>query len=135
MVEVIVPADGELAVINALAQSGRFPADGEVSGRIPNPVLDKFFRVRAVGGGGGTLVSTIPMLVVESFARKQGDAVERAMLALGYLLADGRGGMLGGIPCYGVRVVSMPANLPMESLTSHFRYSLTISVSLRGATT
>lgn len=127
--DVIVPADGALAVIEAL--NARYA--GEASGRIPDPPPDQFFRVVPVGGFDRDLLTTVPMLTVESFAIDEAAAVQRAMGALGYLLADGRSGSLGGVVCYEVRVVSLPASLPMESLPTHFRYTTTISAALRGA--
>jgi hypothetical protein len=128
MMEVIFPADGELAVIDALLD--RFP--GEASGQIPKPVPDRFFRVLAVGGFDRDIVTGVPTVVVESFSVDQDEASQRAMTALGYLLADGRGGSLGGVVCYGVRVISFPSNLPLESLPNHHRYSATISAALHG---
>lgn len=129
MVDVIVPADGELAVTDAL--NARYT--GEASGVIPDPVPEHFFRVLSAGGFDRDIVTTSQLVIVESWARDKDDAVKRAMGALGYLLADGRSGSLGGVVCYGVNVVSMPANLPMQSLPTHFRYTFTISADLRGS--
>lgn len=127
--EVIVPADGQLAVITALNQ--RYA--GEASGQIPNPVPAHFFRVLPAGGFDRDIVTTVPTVIVESWSDDEDDASKRGMEALGYLLADGRGGSLGGVTCYGVRVISLPSSLPMESLPTHHRYSATISAALRGA--
>jgi hypothetical protein len=106
---------------------------GEVSGQIPNPAPDRFFRVLPVGGFDRDLVTTVPTVVVESFGVDENEASQRAMLALGHLLADGRGGSLGGIVCYEVRVISLPSSLPLETLPNHHRYSSTISAALHGS--
>lgn len=127
--EVIVPADGELAVIRALSQPGRFSG---VSGAVPNPAPDTFFRIEQVGGFTRNLVTSSCTVVVESFSRDRAEALTRCNLAVAYLQADARAGELGGVTCYGVSA-GLPGNLPLLTLPSHFRYSATVSVDLRGS--
>ncbi|QPE04131.1 hypothetical protein IT882_13115 [Microbacterium schleiferi] len=129
MAEVLVPADDEAATVTELAAR----LSVHVGTRIPRPRGDEFVRVLAVGGIGRDLVTDSPTLVVEGFAIREGRARELCALALAHLQAAGRSGSIGGVTCYGVRVVSLPTNLPMPSVPDMFRFTATVTADLRRA--
>lgn len=134
MTEVIVGADPELAAITEL--DAGLPGVGQsvvdVSGSVPNPVPSKFIRVVAAGGTQRDLVTDSPTLIVEAFAVRKVDAVRLALDAKAVLVAAGRAGVMGGVTCYRVRVISLPQNLPLPSLPGHHRYTFMVSADLRG---
>ncbi|WIC89436.1 tail terminator [Microbacterium phage BAjuniper] len=121
--QLIVPNDAEQAVIDQLA-------DYEVGTGL---ATDKplFARVLAVGGGERDLVTDEPMLTIEVFAKLESTAAQTANLFLALLQAAARAGRLGGVPCYGLRVVSLPQNYPLPSVPTHKRYITTIAPALR----
>lgn len=129
--DIVIPADGQKTVIGAL---NGYALGANASGQIPSdPVPDGFFRVLPAGGFDRDIVTTVPTIIIESFDIDEDTASTRLGTAIGHLQADGRGGMLGGVVCYGVRLISMPSSLPMPSLPTHHRYTVTISAALRGS--
>lgn len=127
--EVIVPADGQKAVIAEL----NYLHAGSASGKIPKPVPDLFYRVLPAGGFDRDLVTTVPNVIVESWGLDADEASDRILEAIAYLQRASYGGSLGGIVCYEVRVISLPSSLPSSTMPDHHRYSATISAALRSA--
>ncbi|MGK9222068.1 MULTISPECIES: hypothetical protein [unclassified Microbacterium] len=139
MAEILIPVDGELAVIAEL--SATLPAHGHpnltepqgtVGTKIPTTSTKprEFVRVTTTGGARRDLVTDSHTLVVEAYATREGDARDLCALAVGLLEAAGRAGALGGRTCYRVSA-SVPVNLPHPSVPTHFRYRSTISADLR----
>lgn len=131
MAEVLVPADDEVGVVDEL--TARLEAV-HVGTRIPDPRPDEFVRVVSTGGAGVDLVTDESLLVLEGFAVNEGRARQLCALAIAHAQAAGRAGSMGGVPCYGVRAASLPANLPMPSVPDRFRFTATIAVRLRRST-
>lgn len=129
MAEVLIPADDEAAVVTEL----KTRMNMQVGTRIPNPRPAEFLRVISAGGGSRDLVTDEATLAVEGFATSEGRARFLCALAVAQAQAAGRDGQMGGVPCYGVRAASLPANLPMPSVPDMFRYTATITVALRRA--
>lgn len=129
MAEVLIPADDEAAVVAEL----KTRMNMQVGTRIPNPRPAEFLRVISAGGGSRDLVTDEATLAVEGFATSEGRARFLCASAIAHAQAAGRDGWMGGVPCYGVRAASLPANLPMPSVPDMFRYTATIVVALRRA--
>ncbi len=129
MAEVLVPADDEVAVVAELNARMDAPAGT----RIPLPRPPEFVRVVSAGGVERDLVSDTFTLAVEGFAATETAAQRLCAFAIAYLQSAGRSGILGGITCYGVGVTALPANLPMPSVPDRYRFTATITVSLRRA--
>lgn len=127
MTEVLVPADDEVALVDELQARMGVP----VGTRIPDPRPREFVRVVSTGGAPRDLVTDSPTLVVEGFAVTESRARRLCALAVAYAEAAGRAGSMGGVPCYGVRVAGLPANLPMPSVPDRFRFTATIAADLR----
>ncbi|WP_425836952.1 hypothetical protein [Microbacterium sp. PA5] len=132
MAELLVPADSEVALVDEL--NSRMPDifDGLHAGtRIPNPQPAEFIRVTVTGGTERDLVTDTPTLFIEGFATSETRAERITAHAVAALQSAGRTGTLGGITCYGVRVLSLPANLPLPTVPDRFRYRATVSADLR----
>lgn len=127
MAEVLMPADDEVALVDELNARLEVP----VGTRIPVPRPLEFVRVVSTGGAPRDLVTDSPTLLVEGFATSEGRARYLCAAAVAHAQAAGRVGRLGGVPCYGVRVASLPANLPMPSVPDRFRFTATITADLR----
>ncbi|KAA9133759.1 hypothetical protein [Microbacterium caowuchunii] len=127
MVEILVPADDEVAVVDEL----KARMEPRVGTKIPNPRPAEFLRVLNVGGVERDLVSDSPTLTIEAFAENETRARRLCALAVAYLQAAGRRGSLGGVTCYGVRIVALPANLPMPTVPDRSRFTATVSLDLR----
>lgn len=120
-------ADDEVALVGEL--TARLTV--HVGTRIPKPRPAEFVRVISTGGGERDLVSDEATLVVEGFAESETGARRLCALAVAHAQAAGRAGSLGGVTCYGVRLVARPANLPMPSVPDRFRFTATIAADLR----
>lgn len=121
--QLIVPNDAEQAVIDQLA-------DYEVgTGLDTDKAL--FARVLQTGGAQRDLVTDEPILTLEVFAKLESTAAQTANLFVAILQQAAREGRLGGVPCYGLRVVSLPQNYPLPSVPTHKRYVTTIAPALR----
>lgn len=134
MSELLIPVDAELAVKRELDASlvGGVFADARVGTKIPGePKPPRFVRVISVGGAQRDLVTDEPRLTVEAFCVDEGDARDLAALCVAVLQRAGRVGTLGGATCFGVSVAGLPANLPHPTVTTHFRYTVTVSAALR----
>lgn len=128
--ELLIPADDEDAIVQEL--NARMEVHSGT--RVPNPLPEEFGRVVSVGGAARDLVTDSPTLTLEGFATSEGRARRICAEMIAHLQAAGRAGTVGGVPCYGVRAVSLPANLPMPSVPTRFRYTATVSADLRRAT-
>lgn len=127
MGELLVPADDEVAAVDELnARSNVHHGT-----RIPNPLLEEFGRVVSLGGAGRDLVTDSPTLALEGFATTETRARRICAEMIAHLQAAGRAGSMGGVPCYGVRADSLPANLPMPSVPNRFRFTATVTADLR----
>lgn len=136
MAELLVPADGEaeiVAELNARMPAAGFP-DAKAATRVPGSRPAEFLRVVATGGAERDLVTDEPLFVLEGFATTEGRAWRLCSFALAVLQVAGRAGRIGSATTYGVRVVGLPANLPMPSVPDRYRYTATISVALRKTT-
>lgn len=133
MTETLVSADAEVAVKDELnLRMPELDYSGEWGTRVPRePKPDEFGRVLNTGGGQRDLVTDSPTIVVEAFATSETTAQRMCAFAVASLQSAGRAGSVGGIPCYGVSVLSLPANLPMPSMPDRFRFTATLSVDLR----
>lgn len=136
MAELLVSADGEAEIVAEL--NARMPAAGfpnaKASTRVPASRPSEFIRVVATGGAERDLVTDEALFVIEGFATTEGRAQRMCAFGLAVLQAAGRAGRIGSATAYGVRVVGLPANLPMPSVPDRYRYTATISVALRKAT-
>lgn len=141
MVEFLVPADAEVAVLTELSTvlptlgKQLTTAAGTVGTKIPtrDPKPAEFIRVVATGGPGRDLVTGKHVLALEGYAKREQDARDLCALAVAVVEAAARAGVLGSVPCYAASA-SMPANLPHPDVPTHFRFTSTISVDLRKAT-
>jgi hypothetical protein len=130
--EILVPADAEVAAVAEL--NTRMPDVGfdvNAGTRIPGDGSEEFIRVTAAGGAERDLVTDSPLLFIEGFATNESRAERITAHSVAVLQAAGRAGSLGGIPCYRVRVLSLPANLPLSTLPDRFRFRATVSPELR----
>jgi len=129
MVDLLLPADAEQAVIDELAgwQS--------VATKIPDSPPNSFLRVVSAGGGDRSLVSDQHLLVLEGFGRKETDALGLLSEAVGRLhQAVTLRHQVGGVPAYAFGLGSLPQNLPLATLPGYARYLATIAVDLRRRT-
>ena len=137
MAELLIPADVEIAAkreLDASLVGTRFSA-ARVGTKIPQePKPQHFVRIVATGGGGGTLVTDRHTVVVEAFCVDEGDARDLSALTVAVLQRAARVGALGGVTCHEVGIVSLPQNLPHPTVTTHFRYTATVSAALRRTT-
>lgn len=135
MTETILFPDAEIAVCDELED--RLPGLGEVgvsaTTMIPAGPPAKFIRVVQTGGVARDLVTDVPSITVECFAKTESAASVLARRARAALDAAGRAGSMGGHTCYGVTLFGLPQNFPQATVTGRFRYTFTISVALRGA--
>jgi len=125
--ELLVPADDEVAAVDEL--NARMPVP--VGTRVPNPKPPEFGRIVATGGAERDLVTDGATLALEGFAETETRARRICAEMIAHLQAAGRAGTVGGVACYGVRAVSLPANLPMPSVPTHYRFTATVSADLR----
>ncbi|AXH47305.1 tail terminator [Microbacterium phage Eden] len=128
-VQIIVPNDAEQAVIDELEARGY----ADAATIIPETKPQLFFRVLSVGGTQRDLVTDTPTMTIETFATLESTASQTANLVVGLLQAAARSGRMGGVPCYGLQVVSLPQNYPLPSVPTHKRYITTIAPALRRA--
>jgi hypothetical protein len=136
MTETILAADAEAAAIAELVQ--RIPElDGGKPARAATSIAkgspDEYFRVICTGGFERSMLVDVPTLTVESYARGEKRAADRAALARGILTACERGGEMGGVTCYQVDLAARPQNLPNPQVPGWYRYTFTISADLRMA--
>lgn len=138
--EILVPADPESAVLAEL--SAVLPLHGfagvtmgakRLGTKIPTstPKPSEFGRVMATGGPARDLVADSPTLVLEGYALTEQKARDLCALMVAVVQRAARAGSLGGVPCYGARVASLPGNLPHPQVPTHFRFTATVSVDLR----
>lgn len=127
--EVLIPADVEVCVVDELNARLPFP----VGTSVPRPTPAEFGRVLAVGGAARDLVSDGFTVTVEGFAGSEGRAHDVCALMVAHVEAAARSGVLGGVPCYAARSVSLPANMPMPSVQGRYRFTATLTVVLRRA--
>lgn len=136
MTELLIPTDVEVAIKREIDASlvGTQFQDAKVGTKIPlEPKPTHFIRVTATGGGQRDLVTDTPTVVLDAFSVDEQHARDLAALAVAVLARAGRVGTLGGVPCYEVRVGGLPANLPHPTVTTHFRFTATVSAALRRA--
>lgn len=127
MAELLIPADDEAAAVTELNARMDVP----VGTRIPNPLPQEFGRVVSTGGSGRDLVTDSATLALEGFATTEGRARRISAEMIAHLQAAGRAGSVGGVTCYGVTAVALPANLPMPSVPTRFRFTATVTADLR----
>lgn len=132
MAETLVPADAQLAAVdelNGVDHDAEYWAPAGT--RIPNPKTGEWLRVLSVGGSERDLVTDGHRLVVEAYSANETRSQRICAFAVARLQAAARGGMLGGVPCYGVSVEAVPANLPLPSVPDRVRHTATVTASLR----
>lgn len=134
MVEILLPADVEVAVVNELKST--LAVESSVSGvtvgtMIPATLPNDFVRVIATGGAGRDLVTDKHLVTVEAFSTRQGSAQRVCAFAVALLQACARKGRMGGVTCYRVDVGGLPANLPFPGTPKHFRFTATLQADLR----
>lgn len=136
MVEYLVTADTEPAVVAEIeARWAALDATPVPMGtRIPTPRPAEFGRVLATGGGERDMVTDEATVVLEGWATSETRAQRICAFMVAAVQAAGRAGKIGDVPCYRVRVASLPANLPMPSIADRFRFTATVSVDLRKVT-
>lgn len=125
MPDLIIPADPEQAVIDAL--DGFIP----VGTGIPEPKPVVFARVIGVGGVPETIVSDAFTVTVEVYAIKESAASQAAAEVLARLTLASLEGKLGDEVCYRVGVMALPQNYPNPTVPSHARYTMTLVPVLR----
>ena len=133
MVELLIPADAEVAAVAALGYLGTAAdvAGVKVGTRIPNPAPADFLRILTSGGAGRDLVTGRHLITVEAFSTDEGRAQRLCTYAVAILEACARTGRMGATICYRVEVGGLPANLPFPALPTHHRFTSTISADLR----
>lgn len=134
MSETLVPADGQLAAVdelNAVDHEAEYWAPAGT--RIPNPKSAEWLRVLSVGGTERDLVTDGHRLVIEAYSANETRSQRICAFAVARLQAAARAGLLGGIPCYGMAVDAIPANLPLPSVPDRVRHTATVTASLRRA--
>lgn len=133
MVELLVPADAEVALVAALADVGESAALGavHVGTRMPLTLPADFVRVTVTGGVQRDLVTDQHLMLVEAYSTSEGRAQRLCGFALAIAQACGRAGSMGAEVCYGVAVGALPQNLPDPTTPNHFRFTVTISADLR----
>lgn len=128
MRELLIPADPEEAVVNGL----RGPVTAPVGTRMPkNPLPASFGRVIASGGVQQSLVHDRFTVTLEGFGETETAARNLCARMIGAAQASVLTGALGGFTCYGVQVLALPANDPLPTLPTRYRYSATITIDLR----
>ena len=132
----LVPPDAEAAITaeltDGLAAAGLPPVP--IASQLPaEPLPGSFLRVLAAGGLDRDPVTDQPTLIVECYSDDPAIAARTAILARGVLMTAAGVGMLGGTPCYGVRLVEGTVNLPNDDVPDRVRYAFTISTDLRMA--
>jgi hypothetical protein len=128
---VVVMPDATDVVVSYL--QGILPAYGEacpVRAKVPTTRPAKFVVVRRVGGVRRNVVTDEPMMVVESWAQSDQDAIDLAELCRG-LIHSLPGSVVDGVPIYRVTDVSGTQFLP-DDLSAQPRYTMTIQVAMRG---
>ncbi|MGO3649351.1 hypothetical protein [Agrococcus casei] len=130
MAELLIPTDDEAMAVAELSDR----MDVHMGTRVPNPLPEEFGRIVSTGGAGRDLVTDSPTLALEGFATTETRARRISAEMIAHLQAAGRAGSLGGAPCYGVRVVALPANLPMPSVPTRYRFTATVTADLRRTT-
>lgn len=141
MVELLLPADGELAAVRGLTDglAGTSFEVAAVATMIPDMDVkpDMFVRVttggsvgRSVAPVGGVQVTDVHVLTLDAFALSEGDAVALAAYCSAILEAAGRAGELGGVTC-NESSAGVPVNLPHPDVPTHYRYTVTGTARLR----
>lgn len=138
--EILVLPDAEAACIDELrVKLDTIPEwNGTPAGtRIPDePKPDDFIRVTRVGGVRRDLVNDLHTLVVEAFSTREKRAERLCALGVGILEAAARDGWIGSVIAPGrFGIFALPANLPDPAVPTHYRYTSTISATLRRVTT
>lgn len=123
----LIPVDDEVAAVAELNARMDVP----FGTRIPNERPAEFGRVISTGGASRDLVTDSPTLTLEGFATSEARAQRICAEMIAHLQAAGRAGYIGDVPCYGVRVNSLPANLPMPSVPDRFRFTASVTADLR----
>lgn len=134
MSELIVPPPAAAAVYEFLTAGMASRAgftDVRAYGRVPSPRPARFVLVTRAGGAQVDLVTTEPLMLVESWGRSDQDAESIADLCHGLLMRGGRDGWLGTVPVRGVGVASLPQRLP-DPVSGQDRYSAMYTPLLRG---
>lgn len=138
--ELLIPADVEGGALGELSDgyaSNGFPqltvAAKTVGTKITSldPKPDDFVRLIATGGAERDLVTDDFTLIVEGYSTSERRAQQVCALGLAILQRAARQGAIGGMTCYRVRGMSLPANLPNPAVPGRFRYTATLSASLR----
>lgn len=138
--ELLIPADPEVAALAEL--SSMLPMHGfpgvttsakRLGTKLPTgtPKPPEFGRVLTTGGPERDLVTDSPTIVLEGYALTEQRARDLCALMVAVVQRAARAGTLGGNPCYGARVASLPGNLPHPQVPTHFRFTATVSVDLR----
>lgn len=133
--EILVLPDAEAACIDELRV--RLDANPDLTGiaaatRIPKPRPNEFYRITRVGGVRRDIVNDLHTLLVEGWALTETRAAHLCSMGVAYLEAAGRDGMVGDVVCSGrFDIFALPANLPDPSVPDRYRYTATISVTLR----
>lgn len=99
-------------------------------GIVPPTRPSRFVRVRPAGGQQIDLVTTEPLLIVESWAKKDEDAEALAWTCHAIIRRAHEAGMLGDVPVRQIRTASLPQALPDTS--GQPRYSAMYAPQLRG---
>lgn len=102
----------------------------DASGIVPSPRPARFVRVRPGGGQQIDVITTEPLLIVESWARKDEDAEALAWTVHSIVRRAHLDGMLGAVPVRQIRTVSLPQPLPDTS--GQPRYSAMYAPQMRG---
>lgn len=136
MAETLVTADAEAAVIAEYAV--RMPALGyaQVKAGTKIPAGTKpadFLRVLVVGGVNRDIANDQITLAIEGWSTGEVRAQRLTAIAVAALDAAGRDGSVGGVASSSVQVLSIPQNLPDPNVPTHYRYTSTVSVTLRRA--
>jgi hypothetical protein len=141
--ELLIPADGEVGILDELSSvlaANGFPAVTKAAQtlgtKLPTstPKPPEFGRVIGTGGSGRDLVTDSPTLVLEGYAQKEQRARDLCALMLAGVERAAKIGKLGTLTIYRARVAALPGNLPNPLVPDRFRYSATVSVDLRRVT-
>lgn len=100
------------------------------STRVPNPRPDSFVVVRRVGGTRPNVITDVPVVVVECWAKTDVAASDLARLARAYVGALAQSDV-GGDYVRRVREVAGPQSYP-DPASSSPRYQMTVQIDTRG---
>ncbi len=125
---VVVFPDATAAVTSRLGDVLAVPTDA----RVPKPRPDEFIVVRRVGGPRRDIVTDEATLTIEAWAQDEAAAHDLAQLARAHVHAMA-GTTEGDVRVYRVGEFAGPASLP-DPDSSQSRYTLTVTVAVRGVT-